>query len=82
MVPLCEKYYASLSADAGPDNTSIWETQIKYAETERQTDVSKMDVMASRVPQSTPTGPEGSGTGSKVDPPGWIELAVQIEAQQ
>jgi hypothetical protein len=83
MVPLSDTYFANLTQDAGKDNVDIWEAEITRAESLRHSDVSQMDIMASRS-----TNPD-LGTREEIvnlttgqGPGAWIAIGVDIEDRQ
>jgi hypothetical protein len=83
MVPLADTYFANLSDDAGHDSVVIWEQEIARAEQRRQSDVSEMDIMASR-----PTNPiditstESVQFMTETGQREWVGLGVDIEDKQ
>jgi len=83
MVPLSDKYYDNLTQDAGQENVVTWEKEIARAESLRHSDVSEMDIMASRPshPGHVP-GQESVPSNTRKAPPEWVSLGVEIEDRQ
>jgi len=83
MVPLSDSYLTNLTLDAGKDNVETWEREISLAERLRHSDVSQMDIMASRSTHADNVPIEEiTNTNTAQGPGAWIALGVDIEDKQ
>jgi len=87
MVDNADMYYLNVTKTVAVENISKWETEVKAAEANRQTDLKGMDIYAARVDDglgvdSTLTSASGADTESLSPAELWIEFALVVEEAQ
>jgi hypothetical protein len=79
-----QEYYLNLIQGISGEDRQKWEAEILNAETMRKQDISLMDIIGAKEPQSHNAERTGDAEGAENarGPHEWLRMAIQIEAKQ